>query len=132
MIFRQMIKKIGLVLSTVLLAIASFALTAQPAAAETYEVKMGADSGLLNFVPAKLTIKEGDTVKFVMNKLAPHNAVFGKVPAGADAKGLSHDQMLFGPGQSFETSFAGAPSGTYEFYCQPHRGAGMVGEITVE
>lgn len=127
-----MIKKIGLVLSTVLLAIATFALTAQPAAATTYEIKMGADNGLLQFVPSKLAIQSGDTVKFVMNKLAPHNAVFGKVPAGASAGSYSKDQLLFGPGQSHSVSFAGAPAGKYEFYCQPHRGAGMTGEITVE
>lgn len=127
-----MIKKIGLVLSTVLLAIASFAFTAQPAAATEHVIKMGADSGLLQFVPSKLTIQSGDTVKFEMNKLAPHNAVFGKVPAGADAKALSHDDLLFGPGQGYTTSFAGAPAGDYEFYCQPHRGAGMTGTITVQ
>ena len=38
---------------------------AMPAyAAETKEVKMGADSGLLVFVPAKTTICVGDSVKW--------------------------------------------------------------------
>lgn len=119
-------------LSAVLLAIASFALTAQPANAAEYSVKMGADSGLLKFVPTELTIKAGDVVKFEMNKLAPHNAVFGKGPAGADLSKISHDQLLFSPGESYTADFTGAPAGEYEYYCQPHRGAGMVGKIIVE
>lgn len=128
-----MLKKLGLLFSVALLAIASFALSAAPAMAETYEVKMGADSGALQFVPSTLTVSPGDTVKFVMNKLAPHNAVFDKVPAGADASSLSHKQLLFSPGESYSTTFpADAPAGEYNFYCEPHRGAGMVGKIVVE
>jgi plastocyanin len=127
-----MLKKLGLILSTVLLAIASFALTAQPAAAAEYTVKMGADSGLLKFEPETLTIEAGDTVKFVMNKLGPHNAIFGKGPDGADLSKLSKDQLLFSPGESYTSDFSGAPSGEYEYYCQPHRGAGMVAKIIVE
>ncbi|MCW6038164.1 plastocyanin [Spirulina subsalsa FACHB-351] len=119
-----MIKKLGLVLSTVLLLVASFAVAVAPAAAETYTVKMGADSGQLKFEPDNLTIKAGDTVKFVNNKLAPHNVVFDKAPE------LSHKQLLFSPGESFETKFDTA--GAYSYYCEPHRGAGMVGKITVE
>ncbi len=128
-----MLKKLGLLLSVALLAIASFALSASPALADTYEVKMGSDRGELKFVPSTLTIHPGDTVKFVMNKLAPHNAVFDKVPAGADATALGHKQLLFSPGESYATSFpADAPTGDYSYYCEPHRGAGMVGKIVVE
>ncbi len=119
-------------LSAVLLAIASFALTAQPANAAEYTIKMGADNGLLKFVPSELTINAGDVVKFEMNKLGPHNAVFDKGPAGADLKKLSKDQLLFSSGESYTADFSGAPKGEYEYYCQPHRGAGMVAKITVE
>lgn len=52
-----MTKKLGLLLSTVLLVVTSFFLTANPAAAETYEVKMGSDNGMLQFVPSTLNIK---------------------------------------------------------------------------
>ncbi|MEC4986089.1 MAG: plastocyanin [Oscillatoria sp. PMC 1068.18] len=117
-------KKLALVLSTVLLVAVSFFLSVAPAAAETYEVKMGADNGMLAFVPNDLTISAGDTLKFVNNKLAPHNVVFEGHPE------LSNKQLLFSPGQSVETTIA--DPGKYSFYCEPHRGAGMVGTVTVK
>ena len=46
------------------------------AQAATVEVKLGTDAGMLAFEPSNLTISAGDTIKFVNNKLAPHNAVF--------------------------------------------------------
>lgn len=126
-------KRLVLVLSAMLLIVTSFFMGANPAFAETYTVKMGSDSGMLQFQPSTLKIKPGDTVNFVMNKLAPHNAVFDKAPGGADVEKLSHDQLLFSPGQSYSTTFpADAPAGEYSFYCQPHRGAGMSGKIIVE
>lgn len=127
-------RKFGLILSTILLAIATFAVSAAPAFASTVEVKMGADSGLLQFVPSKVTVSPGDTVKFVMNKLGPHNVVFDKTPGGADlAKSLSAEQLLFAPGESVDVTIpSDAPTGTYSYYCTPHRGAGMVGEIVVQ
>ena len=91
--------------------------------ASTVEVKLGTDAGMLAFEPSSLTISAGDTVKFVNNKLAPHNAVFD----GNDD--LSHPDLAFAPGESWERTFTAA--GTYDFYCEPHRGAGMVGKIVV-
>ena len=44
--------------------------------AQTVEVKLGTDAGMLAFEPSTINISEGDTVKFINNKLAPHNAVF--------------------------------------------------------
>lgn len=135
--FRAVIpRKLGLLLSAILLVVASLALSASPAAAETYTVKMGADSGQLQFVPKELKVKPGDTVKWVNNKLAPHNAVFDAsgVPGGDKtlAKSLSKEKLLFSPGESQEVTIpADAPAGTYSYFCQPHRGAGMVGKLIV-
>ncbi|NBD33080.1 MAG: plastocyanin [Cyanobacteria bacterium] len=130
-------KKLGLILSTLLFAIATFVFTANPVLAETYEVKMGSDTGQLKYEPETLTIKAGDTVEFVMNKLAPHNVVFDPsgVPSGAKslASSLSASKLLFSPGQSYSVTFPeDAPKGEYTYYCQPHRGAGMNGKIIVE
>jgi plastocyanin len=130
-------RRLGLLLSAILLVVASFALSASPAAAETYTVKMGTDKGLLQFEPSSVTIKPGDTVKWVMNKVPPHNAVFDdtKVPGGnkAVAKKLSHEKLTFSPGESFEATFpADIAEGEYPFYCQPHRGAGMAGKVIVK
>lgn len=108
-----------------------------PAHATTYNVKMGSDTGQLKFVPEILNIKKGDTVRWVMNKVPPHNVVFEerKIP-GADgslAKSLSHKQLLFGPGDSYESTFSeDVEAGIYPYYCEPHRGAGMAGQIVVE
>ena len=60
-----MAKKLGLFLSSLLFAVTLFIGTIAPAQAETVEVKMGADSGLLAFQPSKVTIKAGDSIKWV-------------------------------------------------------------------
>jgi plastocyanin len=126
-----MTKQLGVLLSALVLVLASFFLSVSPAAAEAYTVKMGTDSGLLKFEPAELTIKPGDTVKWVNNKLSPHNVVFDstKVPETFASK-ANHKGMLFQPGEAFETTFSDA--GEYPYYCEPHRGAGMVGKISVK
>jgi len=111
---------------------ASLAAVSQPAyAAQTVEVKMGADSGLLVFVPAKISICAGDTVKWINNKAGPHNAVFDEdaIPAGVDQEKISMEDQLAEEGDSFSVKLDVA--GKYEYYCEPHRGAGMQGFITV-
>ncbi|NET56737.1 MAG: plastocyanin [Symploca sp. SIO2E6] len=127
--------KLGVLLSTILLVVVSFTLSASPAIAETYTVKMGTDRGRLMFDPRTLTVKPGDTIEWVMNQLGPHNVVFEQTP-GNDAelaKSLSQEKLLFAVGESLTTTFpADAPPGTYSFYCQPHQGVRMIGEITVE
>ncbi len=125
----------SLILTTLLLALCLLLLTAAADAA-TYTVKMGSDRGELKFVPEVLEIKPGDTVEWTINQVAPHNVVFdeAKMPNGnkALAKDLSHKQLLFKTGASYQTNFPEdiAP-GTYSYYCEPHRGAGMIGEIAI-
>lgn len=131
------LRRFGLTLLTMVLVASSFALFTPPAAAETYKVKLGSDKGMLVFDPAKLTIKPGDTVEWVNNKVPPHNVVFdaAKNPSkSADlAKSLSHKQLLMTPGQDVKTTFPeDTAPGDYSYYCEPHRGAGMIGKITVE
>jgi plastocyanin len=127
-----MFQKLGLVLSMLSIVMASFFTAVAPAAAEVFTVKMGSDKGMLVFEPANVTIKAGDTVKFVNNKLAPHNAVFD-TSKGAIAKTLSHKNLVFAPGESYETVFpADTAAGEYPFYCEPHRGAGMNGKVIVQ
>jgi plastocyanin len=131
------LRRLGLAVLTILLVFSSFAVFSPSAAAETYTVKMGTDKGMLAFEPNKLTVHPGDTIKWVNNKVPPHNVVFDPVknPAkSADlAKSLSHKKLVMSPGQSQETTFpADTPPGEYSFYCEPHRGAGMVGRVLVE
>ncbi len=117
-------KKLSIFLSAVVLIVATFVFNVNPAAAETVEVKMGSDSGMLKFVPETVSIKAGDTVKWSNNKMSPHNVVFEN-----DAE-KSHKQLVFSPGESYETTFK--EPGEYSYYCEPHRGAGMVGKVIVQ
>jgi len=105
---------------------------ASPAyAAETKDVKMGSDSGQLVFVPAKVSICKGDSVKWTNNKGGPHNVVFDEddIPGGVDQEKISMDDQLGEEGDTFTMKFDTA--GTYGYYCEPHRGAGMTAQLIV-
>ncbi len=119
-----MARKISLLLSALVLVVSTFFLSVAPAAANTVEVKMGSDNGMLKFVPETVTIKEGDTVKWDNNKMSPHNVVF------ENATDKSHKNLVFSPGEGYESTFNEA--GEYSYYCEPHRGAGMVGKVIVQ
>ncbi|MBE9227506.1 plastocyanin [Phormidium sp. LEGE 05292] len=130
-------RRLSLALLTMVLVASSFVVMTSPAAASTVTVKMGTDNGGLGFDPAKVTIKPGDTVEWVNNKVPPHNVVFDAAanPAkSADlAKSLSHKQLVMKPGEKVSATFpADAAAGEYTYYCEPHRGAGMVGKIIVQ
>lgn len=123
-------------LGVALLVISSLMFSAAPAMAASYTVKMGSDSGMLVFDPDKLSVKPGDTVKWVINKVPPHNIVFDDktIPGGdkALAKSLSHKQLEMSPGDSYELTIPkDAPAGEYNYFCEPHRSAGMSGKLTV-
>jgi plastocyanin len=119
-------RSLSLALCLMVLVAGTLLMAVSPAAADTITVKMGADNGMLAFEPSSVTIKKGDTVKWVNNKLPPHNIMF-------EDKALSdksHDAMMFSPGESYEVTFDSA--GTFSYYCAPHRGAGMAGTVTVQ
>jgi plastocyanin len=101
-------------------------------AAETKTVKMGSDNGQLVFVPDEIKVCKGDSVTWVNNKGGPHNVVFDEeeVPSGVNAEKLSMDDQLGEPGETYTQKFDTA--GSYSYYCQPHRGAGMNAVLTVE
>jgi len=110
----------------------SVAAVSKPAyAAETKEVKMGTDGGGLQFVPSNLKICVGDSVKWINNKAGPHNVVFDEdaIPKGVSQEAISMEDQLGDEGDTFERTFK--EPGTYEYYCEPHRGAGMNGQLTV-
>lgn len=133
----QTVRKLGIAFLSVLLVIGSLTFVAAPASAASYEVKMGSDSGLLKFEPSELTVKPGDTVTWVNNKMAPHNVVFDGPGVPGGDKGLadkiSHTNLTFAPGESYSTTFTNdMPAGSYTYFCAPHRGAGMVGKVVLE
>ncbi|MFZ9738029.1 MAG: plastocyanin [Prochlorotrichaceae cyanobacterium] len=124
-------KRLAAALFSVLIAVSIFFVAADSASAATVTVNMGASKGApLAFEPKTVSISAGDSVTWVINKLGPHNVVFDKVPAGVDASALSHTALESASGASFTATFD--TPGTYSYYCTPHRGASMVGTITVK
>ncbi|KAI5066537.1 hypothetical protein GOP47_0019161 [Adiantum capillus-veneris] len=94
-------------------------------------IKMGADEGSLVFVPSSISIPAGEKVIFLNNKGFPHNVIFERdgVPEGVQVELISHDDYMNEQGEQFVVTLK--EKGTYRFFCEPHRAAGMFGEITV-
>lgn len=73
------------------------------------------------FVPSKITIKMGDSIKFVNKSKNFHNVVAEKLKIRTKLikKG---EFLVIKPDQV----------GDFSYYCQPHRAMGMVGKITIK
>ena len=119
---------------------------AQAAASATgtvHEVKMEVNNQGDLYDPSPLTIKVGDTVKWINWSGGPHNVSFypDSIPAGA-ADELNADMPnkmapLNGPLISdslgvYQVTFANVPPGTYKYYCIPHQAMGMKGTLVIE
>jgi plastocyanin len=116
---------------------------AAPAMGASHEVDMDFDGKAAKFTPSELTIKSGDVVKWVVKSGPPHNVGFhaDSIPAGAADvlnKAMSETMaplvgpMKVGVGETYEISFAGAPAGSYRYFCTPHIAFGMHGTVTVQ
>jgi plastocyanin len=129
----HLFSRLAVICALVFLFTLGLAYNAPTTLAETYTVKMGADNGMLQFEPSVIEIKAGDTVKWINNKLAPHNAVFDGKQTPKLAIAFSHKNLVFSSGESYETTFpTDTPAGEYAYYCEPHRGAGMMGKIIIQ
>jgi len=115
-----------------LAALVSVGIMSTPAVANAVDVKLGSDGGQLVFVPDEVTIKVGESVSWIGNKGMPHNVVFDEdeAPSGADLAALNHEDMVNDEGSKVTSKFTTA--GTYPYYCEPHRGAGMNGTVIVK
>jgi plastocyanin len=87
------------------------------------DVTMGSNGNLI-FDPAEVTISAGDTVHFMNGMLPPHNVIVENHPE------LSHDGLAMMPDENFEITFPDA--GDYTYWCEPHKGAGMIGTVHVK
>jgi plastocyanin len=99
--------------------------------AHAANVQMGGAGGVLAFIPEELSVSAGETVTFTNKAGFPHNIVFDEdaVPAGVNADAISHPGLLNAQDETVTVTLT--KPGTYEYYCEPHQGAGMVGKITV-
>ena len=117
---------------------------AAPAATgAVHDVNMVIEGTAYKYVPADLTIKAGDVVRFHNVSGGPHNVGFyaDSIPGGAapvldaamkDRMGPLSGPLLVEPNAVYEISFAGAPTGTYKYYCLPPQALGMKGVITIQ
>ncbi len=112
------------------------------AAGSVVRVQMTGDgSTKAAFVPDHITISPGTTVEFVNQSGWPHNLTFytDSIPPGAQAVlqaampntiGTLTSPMFTTANETYDISFAGAPTGTYKAYCIPHMALGM--KITID
>ena len=98
----------------------------------------------ISIMPANITVKQGDGIKFVVVSGGPHNVAFdpATIPAdvkpqldanmGTDKMGELSSNMKTNAGESVTVSFAKIKPGQYPFHCVPHLALNMKGVITVQ
>jgi plastocyanin len=107
-----------------------------------HSVSMELRNGQYIYDPVNLTIKAGDTVRWINVSGGPHNVAFygDKVPPGAAdvLNNIMPNKMspLQGPllvdsAAVYEITFVGAPAGKYDYFCLPHEALGMKATLTV-
>lgn len=106
----------------------------QQASRNPYIIKMVSTAdGRHFFDPAELTIKVGETVRWVSECAEGITCVYSvqaypdKIPAGAEA---FNSGLLMEQGQSFEYTFT--VPGEYEYFCLSYEPMGMKGKIIVQ
>lgn len=116
---------------------------AAAATGAVHEVKMELRDGQYIYDPVQLTIKVGDTVKWINLSGGPHNVAFyqDKIPPGAadplntampNRLGPLNGPLLTDSLAVYQVSFVGAPAGTYNYYCLPHEALGMKATLTIQ
>jgi plastocyanin len=86
--------------------------------------------GSYAYEPAEVTVDVGETVTWTWDS-PNHNIVVSEQPAGASWNGTDGDgSTTYDAPHTYEFTFE--TPGTYEYYCQPHEGLGMVGTVVVE
>lgn len=103
------------------------------------------DDGRYVYRPDTLAIARGDAVRWMMVSGPPHNVSFyaERVPPGGERflRAAMPREGRISPlggrvmteiGDSFDISFAGAPPGSYDYFCVPHEVIGMKGTILVK
>jgi plastocyanin len=106
----------------IILAVAAALIFFMPKMAYAVDVQMGSNGNLI-FDPADVTISAGESVHFVNNMLPPHNVIVEGRPD------LAHESLAMLPGEEFDITFN--DSGNYTYWCAPHKGAGMIGNVHV-
>lgn len=75
----------------------------------------------MNFFPKEITVKVGDSIKFVNVSRNLHNVVIEKLEIRT--RYIKKDESI---------TLKMEKQGKFDYYCQPHRSMGMVGVIEVQ
>lgn len=131
----RIVVRVAIVVAAAALA-ASLALLPNPARAANSPIVVTMTDKEPFYAPVKLTIKSGDTVKWVNDGQTVHdvstsaakaqNPKDTSMPKGA----VAFDSGFIPPGGDYSYTFT--VPGTYRYFCLPHEKAGMVGVIVVK
>jgi plastocyanin len=131
-------KWLPLTVLTVLLATGS----ASAQSAHVVRLEVEPDQEIYRFVPARVTVRPGDVLRFKVSSGAPHNIAFDGERLTASARAALNAAMsnrtgdlsgpvLERPGAEYRIVVPALPPGRYGFYCTPHRAYDMRGELIV-
>jgi len=118
---------------------------ADAAAQETHVVRLIGDpaKGEYRFEPSVLAIRPKDLVVFRVASGAPHSVVFEGAGLSPGVRGAINSAMpnrsgelssplLTATGREYRMVIPQVPTGTYQFYCLPHRAYDMRGELKIK
>jgi plastocyanin len=121
---------------------------AKPATGATHRVQMLLQGTAYKFVPADLTVKQGDEIDYVNVSGGPHNICFNSPDVPADVQtqldanmptmgtmpklGKACSPLVTEPNAVYKISFAGIKPGKYAYFCTPHQALGMKGSVTIQ
>jgi plastocyanin len=92
-------------------------------------VEVGAGDSGLKFDPEEVEVTPGSTIKWTWLNDG-HNIVVESQPEGANWEGTSGGEgKLYDEGYEYTHTFE--TEGSYEYFCAPHKSAGMVGTVKV-
>ncbi len=144
-----MIGRASLTLGAVAAVLAAWPLLAQEQGTAAGPRTVIVEMSNFGFKPAKVTVRHGDTVRFVQTTDTPHNVKFEKVPPGTRLgteeplpisetgtrvtfPPLREGPFLYDKGEAYDLlideNFA---AGEHDFVCTPHESVGMKGKIIV-
>lgn len=107
---------------------------APPAASgDVVEVRMltSPDGATGTFEPANVTVKKGQTIRFVTDGKAAHNVSFPPAENAGKSNLPPPSPYVTTAGTSVDV-VANMDAGTYNFQCDPHATMGMKGVLTVQ
>ncbi|HYH78264.1 MAG TPA: plastocyanin/azurin family copper-binding protein [Longimicrobium sp.] len=97
----------------------------------TVQMVTSPDGASGHFEPANVTVKKGDTVRFVNDGKAAHNVSFPPAENAGKSNLPPASPYVTAAGATYEL-VVNMDAGTYNFQCDPHATMGMKGVLTVQ